>query len=222
MPTPVKDGTAGQVIPDEIQVLFGKPPLLNNENPGHYKRLLEKITHTVAPKDTIEWFWVKDVTDLLWEIQRLRRFKATIINYGRKDALTQLFKLAIDDGQLGESYIDEEAKRLAHESIAGDPKARQEANALLKKNSFDEESIRARAFHEYIETIETTDRLLVAAEFRRDKILREIDHHRETLSQRLREIAEASNKAIRLPAPGKKNDNETLAKQSPAPTAKNV
>ena len=92
MNTDITGATARQVIPDEIKVLFGKPPLLYNENLGHYMRLLEKIALAVEPKNTIEYFWVKDIADLTWEIRRLRRFVAAIIDSakkGRADAAVQ-------------------------------------------------------------------------------------------------------------------------------------
>jgi len=147
MPTPVEEGTARQVIPDEIQVIFGKPPLLYNENPAHYMRLLSKIALTIDPKDTIEWFWVKDVADLLWEIQRVRRFKATMINYGRKAGLAQLLAIAVDDGEYAPGSAYDRGVELAHQFIAGNTKRKTKPpycsrrTALTKSRSWPGHSI---------------------------------------------------------------------------------
>ena len=93
--------------------------------------------------------------------------------------------------------------------------------ALLKLHGFDEEAIRARAFHRHIETIETTHRLIAAAEVRRDKILREIDHRRATVGQRLRQIsADAENAPIQLPAPSPNGGAEPPSSQPPTPIGK--
>jgi hypothetical protein len=221
MKTEKGKGSTRQVIPDEIQTLFGKPPLLYNESVELYATLLSKISLAIEPKDTIEWFWVKDVTDLLWEIQRLRRFKAMIINYGRKDALKQLFMIVIDDGQAEPGEAFRRAERLAHQAINGEPKVKSDLNAVLEKNGFDDEVIRARAFHRYIERIETADRMLAAAEIRRDRVLHEIEFRRETVGRRLREIAAAEgDKALRLPGPKGRNDNQVLDEPSSPTTAK--
>ena len=40
----------------------------------------------VEPSDTIEWWWVKDMTDHTWEIRRLRRFKILFVELQRDRA----------------------------------------------------------------------------------------------------------------------------------------
>jgi len=44
---------------------------MRGEDIGPCNKLFAKI---VEPKDMIEWWWVKDITDYSWEIRRLRRF----------------------------------------------------------------------------------------------------------------------------------------------------
>jgi hypothetical protein len=36
------------------------------------------IAQDVKPRDIIEWFWVKDIADLVWEARRLRFYKALL------------------------------------------------------------------------------------------------------------------------------------------------
>ena len=217
MSTRVGGATARQVIPDEIQVLFGEPPILYNENRGHYMRLLETITLEVEPKGPIEWFWVKDITDLDWEIRRLRRIQVAIIDLGQKAALTRLFKISIDDGQRSPEAVSEQAVKHAHNFMTGNAEVKKKLRALLETRGFDDEAIRAEAFHLHIEPIETISRMIAAIEVRRDKILREFDDRRATVGRRLREIAaDADNAPIQLPAPST-NGNEppaTIGKSS--------
>jgi len=70
-------------IPDEVLALFGDPPLLRGEDDSLYYKLMERFTKLVGPKDMIEWWWVKDMTDHTWEIRRLRRFKVFFIELQR-------------------------------------------------------------------------------------------------------------------------------------------
>ena len=69
------------VPPDEVQALFGDPPLLRGEDVRLYKNLMGQFAKLVEPKDMIEWWWVKDITDHSWEIRRLRRFKVLFIEH---------------------------------------------------------------------------------------------------------------------------------------------
>jgi hypothetical protein len=71
-------------IPDDILRMFGDPPLLSTEDPQLYSLLLCTIAQEVCPRNAIEWFWVKDIVDLTWEIQRLRRFRTVLIEIERQ------------------------------------------------------------------------------------------------------------------------------------------
>jgi hypothetical protein len=76
-------GMLSLVPPDEVQALFGDPPLLRGEDDGLYYTLMEHFTKLVGPKDMMEWLWVKDMTDHTWEIRRQRRFKVLFVELQR-------------------------------------------------------------------------------------------------------------------------------------------
>jgi hypothetical protein len=61
-----------------------------------------------------------------------------------------------------------------------------EVEALLSKANLPTETVHAQAMALDIDTFETFDRLLCAAESRRDPCLREIEHHRAAFGQKLR------------------------------------
>jgi hypothetical protein len=195
---------AEPAVPQEIAELFGQRHLVLGEKTELYDALSARIVSAVHPEDIVEWFWVKDITDLLWEIQRLRRFKAATINNGRKAALRALFRIVIEDGQLSVPELYKKGQGLAHEFTSGEGKAKKDLQSLLEKNGFDEHSVAAKAFSLGIEVLETVDRLLAAAELRRDRILREIDFHRETLGRRMREAVDVEDKKPALLASAEK------------------
>jgi hypothetical protein len=82
-------------IPDEVLDLFGDPPLLRGEDDSVYYTLMERFTKLVEPRDMIEWWWVKDMTDHTWEIRRLRRFKVLFVELQRHQALRDREMLAV-------------------------------------------------------------------------------------------------------------------------------
>src|SRR6266566_3405887 len=83
-------------IPPEIRALLGEPPLLISEDPGAYEFLLATFANAVRPTDPIEWIHVKDCVDLTWEIQRIRRAKAGIIDVARKEALRSILESILE------------------------------------------------------------------------------------------------------------------------------
>ena len=201
MTTVAEGATARHVIPDEIRAIFGKPPLLCNEDAAAYERLHSRIASTIDPQDIIDWIWVRDITDLQWEIMRLRRFQALIINNARRPALQYLCRIALDDGELPPESVYKVAKKVTDGAMAGGATGKELASDQLKAYGIDEDAVDAAAFNQQVETLETLARMTAAAELRRDKVLREVEIRREVVGRRLRQIVVHSEPAIRLAGP---------------------
>jgi hypothetical protein len=60
--------------------VFGLPPLLDSEERSDYERLYAGISEAVRPGDILEAIWSCEIADLTWEILRLRRMKAKLID----------------------------------------------------------------------------------------------------------------------------------------------
>jgi hypothetical protein len=65
-------------FPSEEQALawMGPPPLVPGEDPAKYEYVLRMVAQAMKPVDIVDWFWVRDVADLEWEVVRLRKIKA--------------------------------------------------------------------------------------------------------------------------------------------------
>ena len=129
--------------------------------------MLDRFAECVEPRNIIEWMWVKDIVDLCWEINRLRRFRTLIIE---KELEGQGAEIEADaeDGDDSDEDNDE----------------REKAAAL---------NIEAASVHFLcwqLGTYETIDRLLVSAELRRDRILRELELRRERIAPLLRKASD--------------------------------
>ena len=90
----------GAAIPANILALFGQPPLLSDESKTQYDELLCGFAGSVEARDIIEWFWVKDIADLTWEILRMRRFKVGIIDVAKKSALEAIMLSLTETGEI--------------------------------------------------------------------------------------------------------------------------
>ena len=100
--------------------LLGPPALIAGEDPSQYGELLARVRADVAPADSLEDIWVRDIVDLVWEARRLRRLKANLLLAARHEGLARLLTPLFDS-----SY---EAKELAKKWAARDSDAVAEVN----------------------------------------------------------------------------------------------
>jgi hypothetical protein len=147
------------LVPAEVQALFGDPPLLRGEDDGLYYTLMGQFTKLVEPRDMIEWWWVKDMTDHTWEIRRLRRFKVLFVELQRDQV---------------------------HQNREMFPTFQLEGEEPEPVPVPDSEKDSAEFFMCRIDAYKGVDKLVASAELRRDRTLREIERRRENLARRLR------------------------------------
>jgi hypothetical protein len=67
-----------QTEPD-YQSFLGAPPLIPSDDPAAYGRMLDAVTEAMESADVIGAILARDVTDLQWEIARLRQGRANFI-----------------------------------------------------------------------------------------------------------------------------------------------
>ena len=67
-----------EIASDGALRFAGPIRLISGENSTSYDELLARVTDTIKPTDIIEEMWVRDLVDLVWEVLRLRRLKASL------------------------------------------------------------------------------------------------------------------------------------------------
>jgi hypothetical protein len=166
-------------LPDCLGELFGHAPTLKSEDNKVYWDFLNEVAGCLKPKDIIEWLWLKDVVDLSWEILRLRKFKITLIEIGRE----------VINGMI--EYEREHPDEPYYEDLLTQTpiRARTAEEIKFRKNQplHDTETDSAKLLWQHIDQYEHIERLLTAAELRRDRILREIELRRAEVARRLRQ-----------------------------------
>lgn len=187
--------------PNQELAFFGSPPLCNGEDPAAYDQLLTTITDTIKPADILEKIWVRDIVDIQWDILRVRRIKACVINMAEEDAreraldvLTLPFTLGGDPDEEPEPFPPDSLERLLfaadvslHELAAKRLKAegRRKAGASLEQGN-----LLAQGVAKQIDIVERLDNMLLKMEARRNNQCAEIDNHRANLGARLRQAAQ--------------------------------
>jgi hypothetical protein len=143
-------------LPPGIKRLFGRPPVLPNEDLRAYNKLILQIANRKNPTDVIGWIHVKDSADDTWEVLRQRKFNVEIILMGL-DGLAESACAHI---------TDEDEKRVTMK--------------FFRKNDV----CATRAFLQGLEWCERSNSLLSSAMARRNANLRESDRHSESLALR--------------------------------------
>src|SRR5258708_32667293 len=60
--------------------LRSKPPVLRSESADEYTSLHQKLVEEIGPQGPIEEIYVEEITVLIWDIQRLRNCKVSVIH----------------------------------------------------------------------------------------------------------------------------------------------
>ena len=159
-------------------VPFGPAPLIEGEDAGAYDELLLRVSTAVRPQDIFEEIWIRDIVDLVWEAFRLRRLKACVMTAGARIELAERLAPVVGWPQ---------AHGLARSWAARAPGALAEVEEHLATAGIGLETVAAQGLCFKLDFIERIDRMIMAAEARRNAALREIDRHRATLGRQLRQ-----------------------------------
>jgi hypothetical protein len=174
------------VAVSEVAGVFADAPLIIGEDPADYAQLTAKVLAVVRPGDFIEEMFARDVIDLFWEVTRLRRLKAGLLDANRGKGVKEiLFSFGSTDR--------EHNRDLAARWHLGDKDARDPVAEVLADAGLSVEAIMGQTLSLSIDSIERIDRMIASAEARRGNALREIDRHRATLGVAVRAVAETED-----------------------------
>jgi hypothetical protein len=176
-----------------LKSLLSEPLLLNGEDRAAYDELLAAVIETVQPSDILEQIWTGEAVEKQWEALRQRRFKTAYIAANWQAALRATLEPLISYGLMGD--IDDRTGVLAWKYTMGDQAAIAEVDKLLAQANLTKDAVHALAMAMHVETFATIERLIWAAEARRDASLREIEYHRAPFGQKLRRAITQAEKA---------------------------
>jgi hypothetical protein len=193
---PSAPGTLAPARSAAALALFPPAPLIAGEDAAAYDDLLARISGTLKPKDILEEIWVRDVVDLVWEAFRLRRLKAQLLTAAAHEGMAAILGPLLDW-----SFTD----RIARQWALREEEAVAKADAVLAAAGLTMDAVTARTLALRIDEVERIDRMTMAAEARRNAVLREIERHRAAFARTLRravgDVEEAEFTVIAPDAP---------------------
>jgi hypothetical protein len=169
--------------------LLPKSPLLITESADEFDALRDAFEQEIKPHGIIEQMYVHDISSIVWEILRLRRCKAVIINSAFRSALQDLLKQLLRQPGQYEYEVEDEAQTLA-QSWFTDQEAKKQVSEILSRFDLDESAIEAEAIRRSSSDLELLDRMLTSLESRRNKALGCVAEYRASLARQLRESAD--------------------------------
>lgn len=161
-----------------LRELFGRPTFLPDEAAANYDALYEEIRRAAGPSDGLEEIWVRDVVDEVWQLMRWKRLRIGFVH----ERLSILLREELQEAGVGEA----ERNRLLRGWSQGDAYALGAIRDHLSKVGYNLDMLEELAFAQCGRTLRCLDQMITSAESRRDKALRAIGRHRESLGQRLR------------------------------------
>jgi hypothetical protein len=172
--------------------VYFRPALLRSESEEDFEKLFDELKRDIEPASFVELTYVFEVAQLLWDVMRCRRHKAGILNNAFRTALANLLRRVLAPPGTPDTLALEMysiAETLASEWFFSQ-EHKVKALSHLKEAGLDIQSVEAEAFRLRLDDIERADRLLTAAEARRDKALRSIAWCRESFVKKLQQSSE--------------------------------
>ena len=168
--------------------LFFKPSLLMTESEEDFASLSAALEQEIKPRGIVERIYVADIAALVWEILRLRRCKAAVVNTAFEDALKHLLNRLM--GYLDSDSPESEERAALVSDWFSEPQAKGEVSELLAEYHLDESAIEAEAIRSQSEELEMLDRMLTSLESRRNRALRSIADYQDRFAKRTREVSD--------------------------------
>jgi hypothetical protein len=164
------------------------PALLTTESRNEFLSFRKGFYDEIQPSHPTEAHYVDWIVMLAWEVPRLLRTKAGLINGALLEALKNLLEQVLSSQGLSYSERKKVIKNLAARWFVDDA-AKAEVAALLAKLGLDETSIEAEAYRLRAAEIESVDRFLTTKQQSLEKALRFIGKLRKKLGDCLRQCS---------------------------------
>lgn len=192
-------------VPDAVRPMMQRLPLVPGEDVAEYEAILLGVAGDVRPRGFVEWVWVKDYVDNLWEGLRYRRVLKTLFDLSKTEhrqtnrslpphvlaerlaALKVPWQLnrpdTVTEREAQEAFYNVE-KSLAELRVreARDEQLR-EAELIHPANL---DQALTEAYLKHGDDLERVSRLNQASDRRRDAALRELERRRAGRAEQLR------------------------------------
>ncbi len=168
-------------VPEHLRPLLGPSCITEDEDPQLYDRILAELGFAVGAIDLIDWLLVKDVTELVWKIQRARRLRESQMRRAREQVMQRILETLREKG--ADSHSD---NLLVSNWSKGEKQAVKEVNALLDFIGLSHSDVTARCLLFYAAEFERLDDQEEDFQRQRSALLKQIERRRAGWGRNLR------------------------------------
>lgn len=170
--------------------ILEQAPLQKSEKIEDYAKLTRSLAAEIQPANQLEWRFLKDLIDAVWESQRLRRVRIALLETAQRDVVEQLLKESLS------TDLDDTIK--AVEMITGartkafawatDSVAKAKIDDYLAKQGYSPDEILARGYQCQASALEHLERLIVSAEARKLQALANFSHYGRAFLLKIKQV----------------------------------
>jgi hypothetical protein len=169
---------AAPLIPEPMQQLLYRAPLLIGESKAEYEGLLKQTIAAIDPANAFEWMWVKEFTDVTWELNRLRHIKAGHIQNAMKRAVVE----ALEETKVKrEGNGSRRTKRIMTDTtnyFSPDEERRGPVEQRLERAGVGPAGLMAEAHLKVLPLLNAVQQMEATTEQRRRALVRDLDLYR--------------------------------------------
>ena len=182
--------------------LLATSSLLITESADEFAALLAALQQEIKPNGIIEQIYLDDLAAIVWEIQRLRRYRTGIVNNAFRAALQKLLKHLLLTPDMSRIENEARASALADDWFTSQ-RGKKEVLAILRRFDLDESAIEAEAIRLSWTYLELVDKMQMSLRSRLDKALVSVAAYRDGFAKLVRRspgliLENDSNDVVRL------------------------
>ena len=198
-----------------LKRLLDSPQLLPHESKKEFFQLFRSLEAYGKPQTTVGYMAVHQATVLTWDILRYQEMKVGVLRIHQKSALVSLLSKIHEGAAIkgAEAAILIDANRMAMAWFA-DPTARPGIIKRIENAGYPANAAEIVAFQNALSELATIDRLIVSAQKRLDRFLRELEKTSKGTAEALR-VATAKATA-KIPDPTKDVPSHDIAAANPS------
>jgi hypothetical protein len=166
------------------------PAMLVSEAEMQRNAILDELTIEIKPKSFIERMYVKDMAEIIWEIQRLRNFKNLILRLAMQPALKDVLNQLLGSQELPGCNTYRANNMVLSAGWLTNPKDQIKVERMLAEYNLDGTVIKAEAWRRSSGDLALIERMLTSLERRRDKALANVANYRESLAFQLKQVGQ--------------------------------
>ncbi len=168
--------TAAPALREKIDQVLGSPNLLAGDDEEQFNRLESALIAHINPQDIFEEIWTREIVEHLFDILRLRRWKARVLETREKYALNLFMRMNHGSPVGTDTLLSQWMRR--------EPEAEKKILDLVSPVERSYEHIEANTVFFNIEAMSALDHLLHAAEMRKDSAIKELQLYRDRQAKR--------------------------------------